>query len=137
MLPKNEMLYQKLYQFNPRQPQHRGININDTNEFLVSIQAEYQNQSAPSMWETLLEIKYNDFEPRDADVVVLNNQCMQFEENQQNAIRALCGTANNCQVEGTIEQSQSTSWHTARWPLITTSDSKSAPNIGEKLDVEP
>lgn len=126
----------KLYDFDPRLPQHRGINVEDTNAFLVSSQGEFR-EGAPSMWETLLEVNYDDFKLTEDEIKVLRNQCAQFEESNRLSILALCGTKTCCQIEGTLEQSQSARWYTARWPLITASDSKAAQSIGEKLINKP
>ena len=115
----------KLYTFDPRLPQHRGIDVGDTNNFLVSIQTEFHGRT-PSGWETILEI-----------TEILTRQCNQFEQNVKLFTEQFCGDYISRQLSDTVAQSESADWFDARWPLITASDSIPAQSSGEKLNEPP
>lgn len=124
----------KMYEFDPRLPQNRGINIADTNAFLVSLQEDSQG-GTPSMWETLLELKYRDFELNEEERIILGKQCANFETNNKAIVNRVCGEKLCDQL--TLQQNESSQWFEARWPIITASDGKAAQSIGEKLIEKP
>ena len=44
------------------------------------------------MWETVLDIKYEDFELDNEDMIILKDLIIQFTKNLQNQYEELCGS---------------------------------------------
>ena len=77
------------------------------------------------MWETQLEMRYEDYELGDMDIPQLMSRALQIESNVTRSVRK--------PMEGTEQQSDSEKWHNERWPRLTASKCLTACRIGKLI----
>ncbi|XP_001631319.2 uncharacterized protein LOC5510867 [Nematostella vectensis] len=113
----------KLYNWDPRPAKYHGkVDEVLQNTFVTNLQSYSAGVGEISMWETVLAIKYSDFDLEDADLSILRLLVRKFKENLQEQSDKLCGEhESSCQVPGTEDQSKSETWFAERWPRVTAS----------------
>lgn len=67
----------KMYSWDPRPEKYRDIDMTCANNFVRDMQLA--SNSEPSMWETILKFKYDDYELDDNDIQILKAQIDIFE----------------------------------------------------------
>ena len=90
------------------------------NQFILDLQTHSAFSGTMSMWETVLHIKYEDFELGNEDMIILKDLIIQFKKNLQNQCEELCGSfLYSFPIPGTEEQALSDVWFSNGWPRIT------------------
>ena len=113
--------------FDPRPKSRRHVEARHINNLIKDLQVISQNTKDLSMWETQLEIRYEDYEVADIDVSQLMDRTLIIENNITPSVLK--------QLEGTEQQSASEKWFKERWLRLTASKCLTSCRIG-KLIVE-
>ena len=100
--------------FDPRPKSRRHVEARHINNLIKDLQVISQNTKDLSMWETQLEIRYEDYEVADIDV----SQLMDRKDSHHRNNITLSVLK---QLEGTEQQSASEKWFKERWLRLTAS----------------
>ena len=116
--------------FDPRPKSFRRVTSSHINGLLRDLQSISQKRNEISMWETQLEIKYEDYQLEDVNLDHLMNNAA--------AILQSLTPSKLKQSEGTDLQSANERWYCERWCRLTASQCLSACRIGRLvLDGDP
>ena len=111
--------------FDPRPKSHRHVKASHINTLLKDLQTVSQNSKDISMWETQLEMSYEDYELGDVDISQLMGRALQIESNITPLVLK--------QVEGTEQQSGSEKWYSERWLPLTAAKCLTACRMGKLI----
>lgn len=119
----------ELYTWDPRPENLRSVSDDAVRNFVVDLQSDPK----PSMWESLLPIRYDNFKLDQGDNAIYRNLTLQFiaEFDKQN--RSILESKTCCEIPDTQDQAESDRWHLERRFRITASTCKSVVNLGENL----
>ena len=92
-----------------------------------------QSDPKPSMWESLLPLRYENFELEQADVEVYRNLTLCFIKNIERENCEFLKTKTIGEIPGTEDQAESDQWHHQRRIRITASTCKTEVTLGENL----
>jgi hypothetical protein len=126
----------KMYNWDPRPLEYQNVNCESVTHFVTDLQLiSSQNSQNQSMWETLLQIKYDDFHLSNEDTIYYRELVQNFEESLLlNNEKFLGKNIIFGEIPDTVDQAKSLTWHQARWCRITASVSKKCVNFGESLN---
>ena len=114
--------------FDPRPAGYRQVNPENINSLLRDLQGISTNNPQSSMWETQLQIAYQDYDISDIDVSKMSEKINILLENLT--------PPKLMQISGTEGQSQSQKWFQERWLRLTASKCLSAFRIGRLIRSE-
>ena len=114
--------------FDPRPAGYRQVNPEHINGLLRDLQGISTNNPQSSMWETQLQIAYQDYDICDIDVSKISEKINILLENLT--------SPKLMQIPGTEGQSQSQKWFQERWLRLTASKCLSAFRIGRLITSE-
>ena len=116
--------------FDPRPKSFRRVTSSHINGLLRDLQSISQKCNEISMWETQLEIKYEDYQLEDVNLDhLMNNTAAILQSLTPSKLK---------QIEGTDLQSANERWYCERWCRLTASQCLSACRIGRLvLDGDP
>ena len=109
--------------FDPRPAKYRQVKPEHVNGLLRDLQSISANKNESSMWETQLQLSYDDYEQSDIDMNIVNKQIKILIENLT--------PPQLMQIPGTEEQSKSNIWFSERWRRLTASKCLAACRIGK------
>ena len=109
--------------FDPRPAKYRQVKPEHVNGLLRDLQSISANKNESSMWETQLQLSYDDYEQSDIDMNIVNKQIKILIENLT--------PPQLMQIPGTGEQSKSNIWFSERWRRLTASKCLAACRIGK------
>ena len=118
-----------LYAWDPRPEECRGVNKTNVNSFVTSLQSD----SKLTMWETVLQLKYDDFSLDNEDVILYQSQVREFEKKMFDYNMTLLTSKDCSEIPDTSGQAESKKWHTERLYRITASICKYTATLGEHL----
>ena len=123
-----------LYNWDPRLEKYRNkVDDKLVSGFVRDLQAYSAENHQLSMWETLLNVRYTDFQLDNEDVYY-SKLVQDFELSLLTDIKKML--PNECtatQIPNTEQQRNSPAWHESRWCRITASICKTVILMGEKL----
>ena len=123
-----------LYNWDPRPVEFQNkVDQDGVHTFLRNLQAYSATQGTLSMWETLLEINYQNFKLDDADVVHYKSLVTEFETELADSLSSISDKFTVGQIPNTESQSKSKEWCHARWCCITASTCKVVVGLGEQV----
>ena len=123
-----------LYNWDPRPVEFQNkVDQDGVHTFLRNLQAYSATQGTLSMWETLLQINYQDFKLDDADVVHYKSLVTEFETALADSLSSISNNFTVGQIPNTESQSKSEEWCQARWCRITASICKVVVGMGEQV----
>ena len=114
--------------FDPRPAGYRQVNPEHINGLLRDLQGISTNNPQRSMWETQLQIAYQDYDISDIDVSKISEKI--------NILLESLTPPKLMQIPGTEGQSQSQKWFQERWLRLTASKCLSAFRIGRLIRSE-
>ena len=114
--------------FDPRPAGYTQVNPEHINSLLRDLQGISTNNPQSSMWETQLQIAYQDYDISDIDVSEMSEKINILLENLT--------PPKLMQISGTEGQSQSQKWFQERWLRLTASKCLSAFRIGRLIRSE-
>ena len=114
--------------FDPRPAGYRQVNPELINGLLRDLQGISTNSPQSSMWETQLQIAYQDYDISDIDVSKISEKMNILLENLT--------PPKLMQIPGIEGQSQSQKWFQERWLRLTASKCLSAFRIGRLITSE-
>ena len=115
-------------EFDPRPAGYSQVNPEHINSLLRDLQGISTNNPQSSMWETQLQIAYQDYDISDIDVSKMSEKINILLENLT--------PPKLMQISGTEGQSQSQKWFQERWLRLTASKCLSAFKIGRLIRSE-
>ena len=121
----------KLCDFDPRPSNFQQCDEHKMNDFLTSLKYSEASRGKKSMWQTLLEYKYYDYELSDDRKGILKSQVWTLFTNLKEACKT--NESDIFMIPGTESQSDSVVWKASRWFRITVSTAKQANNLGSLL----
>ncbi|KAJ7369714.1 hypothetical protein OS493_036996 [Desmophyllum pertusum] len=123
-----------LYNWDPRPVEfHNKVDQDGVHTFHRNLQAYSATQGTLSMWETLLQINYQDFKLDDADVVHYKSLVTEIETALADSLSSISDKFTVGQIPNTESQSKSEEWCQARWCRITASICKDVVGMGEQV----
>ncbi|KAJ7369718.1 hypothetical protein OS493_037000 [Desmophyllum pertusum] len=109
-----------MYNWDPRPVEFQNkVDQDGVHTFHRNLQAYSATQGTLSMWETLLQINYQDFKLDDADVVHYKSLVTEFETALADSLSSISDKFTVGQIPNTESQSKSEEWCQARWCRIT------------------
>ena len=119
----------ELYMWDPRPESQRPVTEDSIRKFVVDLQSDQK----PSMWESLLQINYEDWKLEASDNILYRDLSLQFVEDFEKHNHVILKSNICCQIPDTQNQAESDRWHSERRFRITASKCQSAVNLGENL----
>ena len=116
--------------WDPRPESQRPVTEDSIRKFVVNLQSDQK----PSMWESLLQINYEDWKLEVSDNILYRDLSLQFVEDFETINNHVILKSNICcQIPDTQNQAESDRWHSERRFRITASKCQMAVNLGENL----
>ena len=121
----------KLYHYDPRPNENRGVNEVLKNEFINEMLTYGSEKKETPMWLTHMRIQYEEFELDDTDRIIYNSLREIYTTHIKEYLNKMSPESDNFQIPSTDDQKNSVLWHQERSNRITASICKKVTFLGE------
>lgn len=132
--PSKKSKPSELYDWDPRPVSFRQkVNQTEVNDFVRNLETYSSTTGTLSMWETILQIEYKDFDINESDRIVYTSLVNDFEKALHDNLLSISQNFAVGEIPNTEKQSECDLWFQARQSRITASNCKFVVGMGEEV----